>query len=93
MGANNPMAGTDNMGPVVVFKNNIPIKVCHAPFEITNFLDNVFGEENHKKHSGRAGNISKKIRLSDSKICNSSGYVFKSLSVCDKEIQDIVQNL
>ncbi len=93
MGANNPMAGTDNMGPVVVFENNVPIKVCHAPFEITNFLDSVFGEENHKKHSGRVGNISKKIRLSDSKICNSSGYVFKSLSVCDKEIQDIVQNL
>lgn len=93
IGSSNPMAGTDKMGPVVVFKNNVPIKVCNAPFEITMFFDEVFGIENHKKHSGKAGNISKKMRTSESKTYNSSGYVFKSLSVCDdKEIQDIVQN-
>lgn len=93
MGSSNPMAGTDKMGPVVVFKNNVPIKVCNAPFEITMFFDEVFGIENHKKHSGKAGNISKKMRISESKTYNSSEYVFKSLSVCDdKEIQDIVQN-
>lgn len=92
MGKNNPMAGKDKMGWVIVFKDEKPIALCKAPFEITSLLDKLFGKENHEKHSGRAGNISKKMRTSESKIYNSSGLLFKAYDICEKEIQDIVQN-
>ena len=60
-----------------------------SPFEITDFLDSIFGIENHKKHSGRAGNVSKSLRNGNT-IVRTSGYVFKTFDTCDKQIQDIV---
>ena len=93
MGANNPMAGTSRMPPVVGFKigeEDKPIKLFIAPFEITAFLDEIYGIENHKKHAGRAGNVSKVIRLGQGKS-NTSGYTFIAFDKCSKEIQDIVR--
>ena len=92
MGKNNPMSNHHNMPMVIAFKDNDlnnPLKLCKAPFEITDFLDSIFGIENHKKHSGRAGNVSKSLRNGNT-IVRTSGYVFKTFDTCDKQIQDIV---
>lgn len=91
MGSQNPMAGKSDMGWVIIFNSDDDyIKLCKAPFEITEFLDSELGIENHKLHAGRVGNISKKMRIAKNKICKSSGYIFKSFDICSKEIQDIV---
>ena len=92
LGKNNPMSNHHNMPMVIAFKDNDlnnPLKLCKAPFEITDFLDSIFGIENHKKHSGRAGNVSKSLRNGNT-IVRTSGYVFKTFDTCDKQIQDIV---
>lgn len=90
MGSNNPMAGKTTMKKVVILKNDEVLKVCTAPFEITEFLDSVYGVENHKLHAGRVGNITKAIRVKENKTIESSGFTFKAYEACDKEIQDIV---
>ena len=90
LGSNNPMAGLSSMPSCIVFDiNNTPLKKFIAPFEITTFFDNIYGEENHKIHAGRVGNITKALKKADS--AKSSNYTFKKFDLCPKEIQDIVQ--
>lgn len=92
LGKNNPMAGNSKMPTCIMYKNEIPIRIFSYPYEITEFFDNVFGIENHKKHSGRAGNISKGLKQKEKYI--SSGYSFIRLDQFDERtIQDIVQTL
>ena len=89
-GKNNPMAGSGSMPKCIMFdENNIPIKLFNAPFEITEFFDNTFGKNNHKKHAGRVGNISKALKKTGK--TSSFNYVFINYKQCNKEIQDIVQ--
>ena len=89
MGANNPAAGKGNTPWFIIFKDNNPVKLCKAPFEATIYLDELFGKENHKKHAGRVGNISKVMNHGKG-ISISSGLIFKKFDLCPKEIQDIV---
>lgn len=91
MGDNNPMAGkTSVFKPSVILDNDGNfLKYVIAPFEISSFLDLHYGIENHKLHAGRASNISKALKKSGN--CVSSGFKFKRLDLCTKEIQDIVQ--
>ena len=91
MGENNPMAGKGTMPKCIVFdKDNNPITLFNFPFEITNFLDAVYGVENHKGNAGKTGNISKALKAKG--IINSAGFLFKKFDMCSKEIQDIVQS-
>ena len=90
IGKRNPMCGTSKLGWVICFKENEPIKLMKFPFEITEFLDNLYGIENHKSHKNAAGNISKAIRKNTSKECKSKNLVWKNFDICNKEIQDIV---
>jgi len=89
MGKNNPMAGKSIMEKSVIFDgdDNI-IKVVNYPYEITEFLDIIFGVELHKKNAAQTGNITKALK-NKGKI-NSKGYLFKTLNSCSKQIQDIV---
>lgn len=92
MGSNNPMANKHNMPIVIAFKDDnleIPLRLCKAPFEITSFLDDELGIENHKKHAGRTGNVSKALRKGND-LARTSGYTFKRFDICNKQIQDIV---
>lgn len=90
MGKNNPMGGTGTMPNCIIFDlDDTPLKLITAPFQITEFLDSVYGKDEHKKHAGRTGNISKGLKKRP--IVNSSGYIFKRYEDCSKEIQDIVQ--
>lgn len=92
LGKNNPMAQNSKMPKCIMFKNEIPLKVFQYPYEITEFFDNLFGSEFHKKHSGRAGNISKGLKQKGKYI--SSGYSFIRMDQFDElTIQDIVQTL
>jgi len=89
MGKDNPAAGKEGLTPwCVVFDNDVPERLCKFPFEITQFLDDKLGIENHKLHSGRTGNISKMLRKTG--ITNSSNFKFIKFDMCSKEIQDIV---
>lgn len=92
MGGNNPAAKSSCMPKTIIYKEKTPLLIVKYPFEITDFLDNQFGKENHTKHSGRAGNISKTLKKND--FCNSSGFKFiKYDSINSEHIQDIVQQL
>ena len=92
MGGNNPAAKSSCMPKTIIYDKEIPLLIVEYPFEITDFLDNKFGKENHEKHSGRAGNISKALKKNDS--CNSSGFKFvKYNSLNPEHIQDIVRQL
>ena len=90
MGSNNPMAGKTTMPKTIIFDFDYkPIKLIKAPFEIAEFFDSQFGKEEHKKHAGRAGNITKALKKTGK--CTSSGFNFVIFENCIKEIQDIVQ--
>lgn len=93
MGKNNPMASTTMYNIVIFNENNEYIKFVHYPWEISAFFDSIYGEEEHKKHSGLAGNIAKQMRKSERKTCHSKNYIFKDISVCSEEIQDMIQSL
>ena len=90
LGKQNPMAGTGNTPWFIAFEEDeTPIKLIKAPFEATALMDERLGKENHKKHAGRVGNISKAMNHG-SGISRSSGMIFKKFDLCSKEIQDIV---
>lgn len=89
IGSNNPMAGININYNLVAFKDGKPLRLCRHPFEITEFLDDMLGKENHKIHSGRSGNMGKAYRKGQREI-RSSGFVFKRLEDLSPEIQDIV---
>ena len=90
LGSQNPMAGTGKTPWFIAFEeDNTPIKLIKAPFEAIALMDERLGKENHKKHAGRVGNISKAMNYG-SGISKSSGMVFKKFDLCSKEIQDIV---
>ena len=92
MGGNNPAAGKTRYN-VAIFNNKEEfIKIIHYPYEITDFLDGVFQEEPHEKHAKTAGNVMAGIRKNQSKTSKNNGYIFKDVSICPQEIQDIVQS-
>ena len=90
MGENNPMAKNSTMPKCIVFdKDNNPIKLFEYPYQITEFFNSVFGNENHKNNSGASGNISKALKAKG--YINSKGFLFKNFDECSTEIQDIVR--
>jgi hypothetical protein len=90
MGENNPMAKNSTMPKCVAFdKDNNPIRLFEYPYQITEFLNSVFGNENHKINAGTTGNISKALKAKG--YVNSKGFLFKNFDDCSIEIQDIVQ--
>lgn len=91
MGKDNPMAGKSILGWVIVFDNSDnPLTLCKYPYEITEFLQKMYPNYEHKKCTNATGNISKGVRHNKSHICKSLGYIFKAYEICDKKIQDIV---
>lgn len=90
MGENNPMAGKTSMPKCIIFdKDNKPIKMVKAPYQISEFFDIVYGVENHKLHASANGNITKALKTKG--YINSRGFLFKKFDDCSVEIQDIVQ--
>lgn len=77
MGFDNPAAKSYNDFHIEIYESDTLLKVCTAPYQITEFLDNRYGGENHKIHAGRAGNIMKAIRKNGQ--AKSSGFTFKKL--------------
>lgn len=91
MGENNPMAKKSTMPECIVFdKDNNPIRMFKYPYEITEFLDSIYGVEHHKGNAGITGNISKALKAKG--FINSKGFLFKNINNCSTEIQDIVQS-
>lgn len=83
------MAGKSTMPKCIIFdKDNNPIIVVEFPYQITEFLNSVYGKENHKANSGTSGNISKALKAKG--FINSKGFLFKDINMCSQEIQDIV---
>ena len=90
-GSGNPMVGTGKLGWVICFNlDEKPLKLMKYPFEITNYLNELYGINNSKKHKNASGNISKGIRKNVSKMCKSKNLIWKDFNICSKEIQDIV---
>ena len=77
MGCDNPAAKSYKDFHIEIYESDTLLKVCTAPYQITEFLDNRYGGENHKIHAGRAGNIMKAIRKNGQ--AKSSGFTFKKL--------------
>lgn len=93
MGENNPAAKKTYYN-IAIFEDGSEklVKIVHYPFEISAFFDELYGVENHKKHASATGNITAGIRKNKSKISKNKGFIFKDISVCPKEIQDMVQS-
>jgi hypothetical protein len=92
MGANNPAAGKSCYNIAIFDSSDKFIKIIHYPWEISAFFDSIFGEEKHKTHASLAGNITKGVRSNKNKTSRSRNYIFKDVSVCNKEIQDMIQS-
>nr|DAT90267.1 MAG TPA: GIY-YIG nuclease superfamily protein [Caudoviricetes sp.] len=93
LGENNP-AAKKTYYSIAIFKEGSEelVKIVHYPFEISAFFDDLYGAERHKQHASATGNITSGIRKNKSKTSRSKGYIFKDLSICPKEIQDMVQS-
>lgn len=76
-GGNNPAAKNYKDFKIEISKNNEILKICTAPYQITEFLNSIYGKDNHKIHAGRVGNIMKALRKKGSAL--SSGYTFNKL--------------
>lgn len=82
LGINNPAAGKSKIGPVICFKDNMPLMMFKYGFEVNSFIG--------KKDAW--SNVAKAILQKDRENHKPYGYQWKKFSECDSTIQDIVRS-